>query len=130
MSRTLNYLVMYRASLWMTLAWPLYWNDIYQHLIRQTGDSMKDHLLILNYECEDITGIYEAMAILEKRGKMYVAHYPDFDNIVTICPNRRDLDYWIPAMLRTMLSEETGIMPFVRFKYSEMCEKNHSSSAV
>ena len=94
------------------------------------GDKVKDHLLILNYECEDITGLYNAMAILEKRGKMYVAHYPDFENIVTICPNRRDLDYWIPAMLRTMLAEETGIMPFVRFKHSELWQKENYSSSV
>lgn len=85
--------------------------------------NMKDHILILNFECEDVTGFYDIVAELEKRGEMYVAHYPDFQNIVTICPNRRDLDYWIPAMLRTMLAEETGIAPFVRFKYSKLQEK-------
>jgi hypothetical protein len=95
------------------------------------GDKVKNDLLILNYECEDVTGFYDVIAQLEKRGKMYVARYPDFENIVTICPNRRDLDYWIPAMLRTMLAEETGIMPFVRFKSSEPRNKeNYSSSAV
>lgn len=84
---------------------------------------MKDHLLILNFDCEDVTGKFRTIVILEKRNGMYVAHYADFENITTISRTRRDLDYWLPAMLRTMLAEESGVTPKVRFRDAEVWEK-------
>ena len=84
---------------------------------------MSDRLLILNFDCEDITGSYICSIVLEKKMGMYVAHYVDFDNITTISRTRRDLDYWIPAMLRIMLAEESGIVPRVRFRNVEIWDK-------
>lgn len=79
-------------------------------------------LLILNYDCEDITGIFKTIVAIEKRRDMYVVHYTDFDNVTTISRTRRELDYWIPAMLRTMLAEESGIVPKVRLRNIERWE--------
>ena len=41
MLSTQQYLVMYRATLYLLNAWPCYWNAIGQHLIRQMGIDMK-----------------------------------------------------------------------------------------
>lgn len=87
---------------------------------------MSDHLLVLNFDCEDVTGNYVTSVVLERRNGMYIAYYTDFDNITTISRTRRDLDYWLPAMLRTMLAEESGIVPKVRFRNVEVWEKEKS----
>lgn len=87
------------------------------------GADVEDHLLVLNFDCEDVTGEYDTIVILERKRGMYVAHYVDFDNITTISRNRRDLDYWLPAMLRTMLACESGVMPKVRFRNAEVWKK-------
>lgn len=84
---------------------------------------MQDRLLLLTYECKDVTGQYYTLAAVEKRLGKYVAHYVDFPNITSISRNRHDLDYWIPAMIRTLLAEETGIIPSVRLHAKEILIK-------
>lgn len=88
---------------------------------------MDDHLYVLNFDCEDATGKYISSVVLEKRNGMYVAYYVDFDKITTISRTRRDLDYWIPAMLKTLLAEESGIIPRVRFRNIEYWEKENTN---
>jgi len=83
------------------------------------GDDMDDHLYVINFDCEDITGKYISSVILEKKSRMYVAYYADFENITTISRTRRDLDYWLPKMIVTLFAEESGIVPRVKFRNVE-----------
>jgi len=78
------------------------------------------HLIILHFNCEDISGRYKTAVVVKKIGDRYVAYYVDFDNVVTISPNRRGLDVWLPNMLRTLLSQESGIVPKVKYSHSEL----------
>lgn len=80
-------------------------------------------LLILNFDCEDVTGNYQTIVVLDKRKDMYIAYYNDFENITTIARTRRELDIWVPSMLRIMLAEESGIIPKVRLRNIEYWEK-------
>ena len=88
---------------------------------------MKDHFLVLNFECEDVTGTYISVVVLEKRKEMYVAHYADFDNVISISANRRGINIWIPTILRTLLANESGVIPKVKFLNSELHEKDPAS---
>jgi len=114
---------MYRTTLYLLSAWPCYWNGIVQHSIKQMGDNMEGRIVLLYFNCEDITGQYDTIVVIQKIGHMYVAHYCDFEEVTTISPTRRGLDVWLPVMLRTMLANESGIVPNVRFSHSELWEK-------
>lgn len=84
---------------------------------------MEGRIVLLYFDCEDITGEYETIVVIQKIGHMYVAHYCDFEEVTTISPTRRGLDVWLPVMLRTMLANESGIVPNVKFSRSELWEK-------
>lgn len=84
---------------------------------------MRDYLVVLDYECEDVTGVYHSHVILDKREKMYVAHYADFENVTSISRDRRGLDVWVPAILRTMLGTD-GVFPKLRLHKTEVWQKS------
>jgi len=79
---TLNYLVMYRASLWMMSAWPLYWRDIYQHSIRQMGDKV---FTVHNFTATTHGATYDFDFYEYARGGMVVGDTPDL-NLAIILP--------------------------------------------
>ena len=83
-------------------------------------------IVLLHFNCEDVTGKFKTCVVIQKIAHMYVAHYADFENVTTISPNRRGLDVWLPIMLRTMLAQESGIVPDVRFSHSELWEKENT----
>ncbi len=83
---------------------------------------MDNHMVLLHFDCNDITGEFTTIVAIKKINHMYVAYYVDFDNITTISPNRRGLDVWLPVMLKTLLAQESGIVPFVKFSHSELWE--------
>lgn len=83
-------------------------------------------MVALYFHCKDVTGEYESVVIIERHGQRYIGHYCDFDNVVCISPNRRGLDIWIPNILRTLLANESGIVPVVKLARVEYLYKEET----
>ena len=72
---------------------------------------------LLNYRCDDAEGWYiSSVEIIKVSDRQFIAHYLDFPSISSISNKRHHLDYWCPAMLRTLLAEETGYAPKIHLR--------------
>jgi len=122
---TPQYLVMYRVTLWALSAWPSYWNDIARRSIKPTAaDKMNDDdIIIFNYDCHDITGKFNTIAVVRKIKNMYVGFYSDFDKMVSIAPTEHLIKLNSLYVLQNLLASELGIVPFVKFAKREIWKK-------
>jgi len=72
---------------------------------------------LLNYRCDDAEGWYiSSVEIIKVSDRQFIAHYLDFPSISSISNKRHHLDYRCPAMLRTLLAEETGYAPKIHLR--------------
>lgn len=82
---------------------------------------MTSYLIIIDFECLDLTGRYISTVILDRRGDKYICHYSDFPNISSILTITQL--HFISGTLKTILSEESGIVPRVKFYRKEIWAK-------